>query len=327
MKALNYLFFTLALLATTVTSFAGAEPITKFPSKMVTIVVPYTPGSGSDIIARILTPKLAARWGQAVIVENKTGASGNIGANKVATATPDGHTLLLMAHTFSMTPSLYKSMPFDAVADFTPVAKLAEASYTFAVNPGVPAKDMTTMIAYIKKNGGRLNYATPGSGTPQHLIMEILKKQSGLEILHVPYKGLQGAVTDLIGGQVQMMISTVQSMRGFAQAGKVRMLAVTGLTRNPLTPDVPTFREQGITVMDNVDSWFAVMAPAHTPPEAVERLNRDFIEAINSADVKSQLEAQGLSVRTSTPAQLGALVKSDLLRWQKVITDAGITAN
>ena len=298
-----------------------------FPNHNVTLVVPFTPGSGSDIIARILAPKLAARWGQSILVDNKPGASGNLGGQQVATAAPDGHTLLMAINSFTMTPAIYKNMPFDAVADFAPVAKLAEAGYAFAVNAAVPAKDMASLRDYIKKSGGQVNYATPGNGTPQHLAMELYKSHLGLDILHVPYKGIQGAMTDLMGGQVQMMFGTVHSMRPLAASGKVRLIAVTGQTRNPLTPEVPTLREQGIDFMDSVDAWYAVLAPGRTPPDVVARLNRDFVDVMNSEDVKAALAKQGLSVRTGTPAQLGALVKSDMARWQKVVSDARIVAD
>ena len=306
---------------------SSAEPVAKYPSKLVTLVVPFSPTSGSDIIARVISPKLSERWGQPVIVDNRPGASGNIGANRVATAAPDGYTLLMAINTFTMTPALYKDMPFDPVTGFTPLAKLGEAGYTLAVNPSVPAKDMPSLIAYIRQSNGKASYATPGNGTPQHLAMELLKAQYKLNLLHVPYRGLQGAVTDLIGGQVQMMVSTVNSIREFAQAGKLRMLAVTGQTRNPLAPDVPTFREQGITALDNVDAWYAVMGPPHMPPELAARINRDFIEVMNSPDVKAQLAKLGISVHTSSPDELGTLIKSDLKRWQKVVTYAGISAN
>ena len=306
---------------------ALAQAATPFPNRPVTLVVPFTPSSGSDIIARILVPKLAARWGQAVVVDNKPGASGNLGAQAVAMAAPDGHTLLMAINSLTMTPAIYKNMPFDVVADFAPVAKLAEAGYAFAVHPGVPAKDMASLMALIKTSGGKINYASPGNGTPQHLAMELFKSHYSLDILHVPYKGIQGALTDLMGGQVQMMFATVHSMRPLEQAGKVRFLAVSGQARNPIAPEIATFKEQGIDVMDGIDAWYAVLAPARTPPDIVSRLNRDFLEAVNAEDVKLALARQGLSIRTSTPAQLGALVKSDLARWKKVVADARIEAN
>ena len=327
MKFLHSLPILAGALAMAAAGMASAQTAPAFPSKTVTLVVPFTPSSGSDIIARILAPKLAARWGQPVVVDNKPGASGNLGAKQVATAAPDGHTLLMAINSFTMTPAIYKSLPFDPEADFAPVAKLAEAGYTFAVNASVPVTDMASLVAYAKKNEGKLNYASPGSGTPQHLAMELFKTGAGVNVAHVPYKGIQGALTDLMGGQVQMMFATVHSMRPPVESGKVRMLAVTGQARNPLAPEVPTFREQGISYMDSVDAWYAVMAPARTPPELVARLNRDFIEVMNLDDVKSALANQGLSVRTNTPAQLAALVKSDLARWRKVVQGAGIEAD
>ncbi|MES2413571.1 MAG: tripartite tricarboxylate transporter substrate binding protein [Pseudomonadota bacterium] len=328
MKTFNTVLLIAAMAALAAAGKAHSQTAAApFPTKAVTLVVPFTSGSGSDIIARIIGPKLSARWGQPVVVDNKPGASGNIGGRQVATAPPDGHTLLMAINSFTMTPAIYKSMPFDAVADFAPVAKLAEAGYTFAVNTNVPAKDMGSLVAYLKRSNGKVNYATPGSGTPQHLAMELFKSGAGVNVVHVPYKGIQGALTDIMGGQVQLMFATVHSMRPPVESGKVRMLAVTGEARNPLAPDVPTFKEQGINFMDSIDAWYAVLAPAHTPPELVARLNRDFIEVMNMEDVKSALGKQGLSIRTSSPAQLSAIIKSDLVRWKKVVTDANISAD
>ena len=309
----------------TVTTTAQTAPAC--PPKTVVLVVPFTPSSGSDIIARIVAPKLAARWGQPVIVDNKPGASGNLGAQQVAAAAPDGHTLLMAINSFTMTPAIYKNLPFDAVADFAPVAKLAEAGYAFAVNPAVPAKDMKSLMELVRKSSGQINYGTPGNGTPQHLAMELLKLTYGLDILHVPYKGIQGALTDLMGGQVQMMFATVHSTRPLEQAGKLRFLATTGAVRNPIAPEIPTFKEQGIDVMDSVDAWYAVLAPGRTPPDLVARLNRDFLEVMNSEEVKAALGKQGLAVRTSSPAQLATIIKSDMARWQKVVTAARIAAD
>lgn len=321
---------TIRFLAGVVTAFVAmsapvqAEPAA-FPSKAVTLVVPFTSSSGSDIIARIVAPKLAQRWGQPVVVDNKPGASGNLGAQQVAAAAPDGHTLLMAINTFTMTPAIYKRMPFDPIADFAPVAKLAEASFVFAVNPGVPANDMKSLVAYAKLHPGTLNYATPGNATPQHLAMELLKSDTGIDVVHVPYKGISGAITDLMGGQVQMMFATVHSMRPHAQAGRVRLLAVTGEKRSAFAPDVPTFKEQGIGIMDGVDAWFAVLAPARTPPDVVARLNSDFVSVLNSEEVKESLEKQGLAVRTSSSVELGTRLKDDLARWKRVVANAKIT--
>ena len=324
MTFLKSAFVAAAVTAIAATGLAQAQSSAPFPSKTVTLVVPFNPGSGSDIIARLMVPKLAARWGQSVIIDNKPGASGNIGAAQVATAAPDGHTLLMAINSFTMTPALYKNMSFNPVADFAPVAKLAEAGYAFAVHPSVPAKDMASMMALIKSSNGKISYASPGNGTPQHLAMELFKLQYGLDVQHVPYKGIQGALTDLAGGQIQMMVATVHSLRPLAEAGRVNQIATSGVVRNPLAPNIPTFKEQGIDVMDSVDAWYAVIAPGKTPPDVVARINKDFIELINQDDMKAALAMQGMTIRTSTPAQLTALIKSDIARWQKVVTDARI---
>ena len=298
-----------------------------FPSRPVTLVVPFTPSSGSDTIARIVGPKLAARWGQPVVVDNRPGASGNLGTAFVAKAPADGHTLLMAINTHTMTPALYKSLPFDALRDFAPVTKLAEANFTLAVNPNLPAQDLASLVAYSKANPGKLNYATPGNGTPHHLAMELFKSTAGVSFTHVPYKGISGALTDLMGGHVDLMFASVPSVRTHAQAGKVRLLAVTGEKRTAQLPEVRTFREQGYAGMDVIDAWYAVLAPARTPPELVARLNADFVQVMNSDEVKAELAQLGLKVSTGTPGELGNLMRSDVARWKKLVDSAGITAD
>jgi tripartite-type tricarboxylate transporter receptor subunit TctC len=293
----------------------------------VTLVVPYTPNSGSDILARILGPKLQARWGQPVVVDNRPGASGNIGAGQVAKSAADGHTLLMMINTFTITPALYKNMPYDPVADFAPVAPLAEAGFAIAVNHAVPAQDVKSLVAWLKQNAGRINYASPGNGTPQHLAMALFMERHGVDVLHVPYKGIGPAITELGGGSVQVMFATVHSVLPMVLAGKVRLLGVSSATRNPLVPQVPTFRELGVEGMDGVDAWYGVLAPARTPPALVQRLNRDFAAVLASDEVKAEAARQGLLLKPGTPAQLGSLIKADLLRWRKVVDDHKITAD
>jgi tripartite-type tricarboxylate transporter receptor subunit TctC len=304
----------------------AAPPAAPFPSRTVTLVVPYTPASGADIIARTVAPRLALRWGQAVVVENKPGASGNIGAKQVALAAADGHTLLLVASTITMTPAVYKRMPYKVETDFSPVANLAESSYVLAVHPALPVRDMASLIAYAKQRPGKLNYASPGTGTPQHLAMELLKLNAGIDVVHVPYKGIQGALTDLAGGQVDMMLASVQSTRSFVEGGKMRIVGMTGTTRHPMAPQVPTFKEQGLATMDAVNAWYAVLAPAQMPAAVLSRLNEDFQEIANSEEVKAALLKQGMSVRTSTSAELAGVMRTDLARWKKLVNDAGIEA-
>lgn len=331
MKAVNRrrrLLACLAVLGVGGTALESAAQMrAPFPAKAVTLVVPFTAGSGSDTIARLVGPHLAAKWGQPVVVDNKPGASGSMGTQAVARAEPDGHTLLMAINTHTMTPAVQPSQPYDAVRDFTPVAKLAEANFVLAVTPGLPVQDVASLSALAKGRPGKLNYATPGNGTPHHLAMELFKTDQGLFVVHVPYRGIANATTDLISGQVDMMFGSVPSLRTQIQAGRLKALAVTGEGRSELLPGVRTFREQGYPAMDAVDAWYAVLAPARTPVDLVQRLNRDFVEAMNRADVKADLAKQGLRVSTGTSAQIGALISSDVARWKAVVKRSGITAD
>ncbi len=295
-----------------------------FPERTVTLVVPFTPGSGSDIIARIIAPKLSERWKQAVIVDNKPGASGNIGAEAAAKAAPDGHTLLMAINTFTMAPNLYKKVPFDPTTDFTPIMKMAVANFAIVVHPSMAAADLPGVIALAKAKPGQINFGSPGNGTPHHLAMELMKQQLGFDMLHVPYRGISNATTDLIGGQVQLMFASVHSMLPHVRSGRLRMLASTGATRSAVTPNVPVFREYGIEFMDAVDAWYAVLAPAKTSPELVKALHRDVSAVLALPEVKEQMAVQGLTIQTSSPEQLGSLVQADYARWKKTIADAKI---
>lgn len=298
-----------------------------FPSRPVTLVAPFTPGSGSDTISRIIGPRLAERWKQAVVVENRAGASGNLGADRVAKAAPDGLTLLMAINTFTMTPAMYKTLPYNPLTDFTPIARLATANFALVVNSDVPAKDVKSLVAWIKSQpAGKLNYGSPGNGTPHHLGMELVKSSVGIDVVHVPYKGISGALTDLLGGQVQMMFASFHSVLPNVRAGKLRMLGLTGPTRSTLLPDVPTFREQGLTVLETVDNWYAVMAPAGMAPALTERLHRDFVEVMQEPEVRSKLAEQGLTIQTSSAAELRDQIASDITRWKKVVADARIQA-
>jgi len=297
-----------------------------FPSRPVTLVVPFTTGTGIDILARAIGPRLSERWKQPVVVENKPGASGNIGTDYVAKAAGDGHTLMVTVNTYTITPSLFKNMPYDAEKDLAPVSKIALATYTFAVNPNVfPANNLQEAIALIRANPGKYNFASPGNGTPHHVGMELIKLRLGLNATHIPYKGFAGAMTDLVGGQVHMMFTLIHSSIPHVRSGRIRALAVTGAQRSPQYPEAPTFREQGIDFMDDVDAWYAVMAPGRTPPELIARLNADVNAVMALPEVRDNLVKQGMIPVTSSPAELAALIKTDLARWAKVIQDAKIT--
>ena len=313
-----------ALLPTTFASGLAAQPA--YPDRAVTLVVPFTAGSGSDIIARIVGPRLAERWRQPVVVDNKPGASGNIGAEAVAKAAPNGYTLLMAINTLTMAPNLYKKPPFDPAVDFAPVMKMAVANFSMVANPAFPANDLAGLVALARAQPGRINYASPGNGTPHHLAMELLKLQTGANLTHVPYKGIAGATTDLMGGQVQVMFASLHSVLPQVKGGKLKLLGVTG-ARSPLAPGVPSFREQGMDFMDAVDAWYALLAPARTPPELIARLHQDMSAVLALPEVREQLANQGLTLQTGSPEQLATLLRSDLARWRKVIGDAKIVAD
>jgi len=316
------------LLAVAAAAFSFGAIAQPFPSRPVTLVVPFSPGTGIDILARVIAPKLSEKWGEAVVVENKAGASGNIGTDFVAKAPADGYTLMVTVNTFTITPSLIRNTPYDIERDFSPISKIAVATYCFDVNPKVfPANNMKEAIELIRRNPGKYFFASPGNGTPHHVGMELMKLRLGLNVTHVPYKGFAGAMQDLIGGQVQMMFTLVHSSIPQARAGRLRILGVTGKERSPQFPEAPTFREQGIDFMEDVDAWYAVIGPAKLAPELLAKLNADVNEVMALPDVKDNLLKQGLIPTTSTPEGLAALIRSDRERWAKVISEAKITVD
>src|SRR4051812_47869046 len=273
----------------------------------LTLVVPYTPGSGPDAVARTIAPRLAARLGNAVVIENKAGASGNIGADAVAKAKPDGNTLMVTVNTFNVTPALYKKLPYDPIADFTPIARLGVSNLALVVNASVPAQNLEQLVALVKSRPGALSYSSPGAGTTPHLAMEVFKKKYGLDILHVPYRGSSGATTDLVGGQTQLMMIPVHTGLPFVRQGKLRMLAVVRDTRSPFAPDVPSLGEFGAKGLDlEVVFWLA--GPEGLAPSDVARLNREVTGILALPEVKEAFALQGITPEGSTPAQLNAFI-------------------
>ena len=297
----------------------------EWPSRPVHIVVPYTPGTGADILARVFDPKLSQRLNVGFVVDNKPGATGNIGADLVAKSAPDGYTFLLTATSFTTNPSL-KPAPFDPVKDFAPVVLLATGALGVYVNPQVPAKSMREFIDLVKQQPGKLYYSSPGNGGPQHLAMELLKLDTKIDIVHVPYKGAGGAIADLVGGHVQAMVSALQTVAPHVHAGRLRMLGVMSAKRAEAFPDVPTLKEQGLPDLE-VETWYALFAPAGTPAPVVARLNADLNEFLRQGDVRNVLEKQGLVPGGGTPQALGERVKLELARWTRVVKAAGIKAD
>jgi len=291
----------------------------------VHLVVPYTPGTGADILARVFDPKLSQRLKASFVVDNRPGATGNIGAEIVAKSPADGYTLLLTATSFTTNPAL-KPAPFDPVKDFAPISLLATGALGVYVNPQVPAKSMREFVDLVKKQPGKLNYSSPGNGGPQHLAMELLKLDTHINIVHIPYKGAGGAIADLVGGHVQAMVSALQTVAPHVQAGRLRMLGVMSAKRADAFPEVPTLKEQGLPDLE-VETWYAMFAPAGTPAPIVARLNRDVNDFLKEADVRDVLEKQGLVPEGGTPDELGERVKKDLARWTRVVKAAGIKAD
>ena len=296
-----------------------------YPSRPIHIIVPYTPGTGADILSRVLGPKIAERWKTAVVTDNRPGATGNIGAAEAAKAAPDGYTLLLTATSFTTNPAL-KPAPFDPVKDFAPIALLATGALGVYINPQVPAKSMREFVGLVKSQPGKLYYSSPGNGGPQHLAMELLKLETGIDIVHVPYKGAAGAISDLVGGHVQAMVSALQTVAPHVQSGRLRMLAVMSAKRSDAFPDVPTMREAGLPEME-VETWYAIFAPAGTPAAIVAKVNREMNELLQEADVKDVIAKQGLVPEGGAPGALGERVKRELADWTRVVKAAGIKAD
>src|SRR6266851_89737 len=304
---------------------AGTAAAQDYPSRAIHLIVPYTPGTGADILSRVLGPKISERWKVATVTDNRPGATGNIGAAEAAKSAPDGYTLLLTATSFTTNPAL-KPAPFDPVKDFAPIALLATGALGVYTHPQVPAKTAREFVSLVRSQPGRLYYSSPGNGGPQHLAMELLKLETGMDIVHVPYKGAGGAITDLVGGHVQAMISALQTVAPHVQSGKLRMLAVMSGERSDAFPDVPTLKEAGLPDLE-VETWYAIFAPAGTPMEVVNRLNRDINSLLTDPQIKDLLSKQGMAAAGGAPERFGELVKRELARWTRVVDAAGIKAD
>ena len=297
-----------------------------YPARAVQIVVPFTPGTGADILARVLGPRLSERWKVAVVVDNRAGATGNIGADAVAKSAPDGHTLLFTATSFATNPALSRALPFDPVESFAPVALVATSALAVVVHGKLEARSMRELVELAKRQPGKLHYGSPGNGGIQHLAMELVKLDTGMDVVHVPYKGLGGAMSDAIAGHVQMMISALQSAAPHVHSGKLRMLAVMSAERAPAFPDVPTLREQGMGGLE-VETWYALFAPAGTPREAIGRMNSEVNILLQDPRIVESLAKQGMNAAGGAPERLGDLVKRELARWNRVVSAAGIKAD
>ena len=316
-----------SIVALSVVSIAVSVPALAedaYPSRPIKIIVPFTPGTGIDILARTLGERMGQDLKTSVVVENRPGASGNIGTETVAKSAPDGYTLLMTANTIVLNRSLFKSIPYDPIKDFTPVAPLAIGRLALVTNASVPAKTVAEFVALAKRQPAKLNYGSPGNGTPHHLAMELFKSKTGIDVVHVPYKGSAGAVSDLLGGQINVMFLPVHVALPYVESGKLNMLAAGGNARASVTPNVPSLAEaSGVRDVDT-DIWYGLYAPAGTPQNVVSTLNREVNALLKSSDVADTLGKQGLQPTGGTVDQLAQVTKTDLDRWSIVVRDAKI---
>ncbi len=298
-----------------------------FPNKSINLVIPYSAGGPSDVLARVIGQQLSMELGQAVILLNKPGAGGNIASEYVANAKPDGYTLMLgTVGTHAINPSLYAKLPFDTIKDFTPVAVVSSATVVMVANPSLPAKNIKELIALDKKMNGKLSFASPGSGSPQHLSGELFKNMSGITLDHIPYKGAAPALTDVLGGHVMLAFVSLPAALPYIKDGKLRALGVVDTKRSSLVPDVPTIAESGLPGYE-VQNWYGVFAPASTPRDIVNILNKNIRKVINSSEIKLALKNQGFETLDSSQDDFVEFTKSELVKWRKIVLTSGAKAD
>ncbi|MEN9629516.1 MAG: hypothetical protein RJA10_2743 [Pseudomonadota bacterium] len=298
-----------------------------WPTKSVTLIVPFAPGGSTDVVARLLAQKLGETWKQTVVVENRAGAGGNIGAAAVGKSAPDGYTLLMASGSiFTVNPHLYASLPFDPKKDFAPVMNVATGPMVVAVPPNSEFKDLKALLAKAKAEPGKINFGSAGPGSQVHMASERLAFTAGVDMAHIPYKGESAALTDLMAGQVQVVVGNIGAATPLVTGGKLRALAVTSAERSKMLPDVPTVAESGYPGFENA-GWFGLMAPAGTPKSAIDRIQRDTAAVLAQPDVASRLAAIGMSAVGNTPAALAAAIDAESKVWAEVIKTRKIKAN
>ena len=296
-----------------------------YPTRTIQFIVPYTPGTTADMLARLLGAKIAQRWNVPVVVDNKAGASGIIGADAVAKAAPDGYTFLFAATSYGTLPAINTKLPFDPIKNFAPVSLLGTSAMTLVISNKFPATDVREFVDALKKQPGVVNYASPGTGGSQHLAMELFKQETGTNMLHVPYKGSAGALADLVAGHVQASVVSLQSATSLVQGGKMRMLAVLSRERAPTFPQVPTLAESGYGNL-LVETWYGVLAPAGTPPAVLARMNAEINTLLALPEVREAMVKQGVDPAGGMPEKLDTLLRSELKLWSQVVTRGKIVA-
>ena len=305
-------------------AWPAASHAQDYPSRTIQFVVPYTSGTTADVLARLLGAKLAQRWNVPVVVENKVGAGGVIGTDAVAKAAPDGHTVLFVATSFGTIPALQPKMPFDPIKSFAPVSLLGTSAMTLVSSNKFPAATVREFVEEVKKQPGVVNYASPGTGSSQHLAMELFKQETGTNMVHVPYKGTAGALNDIVAGHVQASVVSLQTATALVQNGKMRMLGVMSRERASTFPQVPTLAESGYPNL-LVDTWYGVMAPAGTPPAVINKLNAEINQLLTLPEVKEAMAKQGVDPVGGKPEKLDTLVRSELKLWSRVVSRGKIT--
>jgi tripartite-type tricarboxylate transporter receptor subunit TctC len=294
-------------------------------SRTITIVVPFTPATGPDVMARLVGEELKERWREAVIVDNKPGATGNIGAQIVARAPPDGNTLLMTSNPFTSNVSLFARVPYDPIRSFAPIIDVGAGALALCVHPSVPAKDVAEFVAYAKAQEEELNYGSPGIGGPHHLAMELFKQVTGVRMRHIPYRGSAGATQDIVGGHVQAGFLSLSIAAPLARSNALRILGIASAARVRTSPEWSTLAEQGIPGVE-AELWFGLLAPAGTPPEIVARYNAAINELVREPRLVDLAAKQGIAIRGGTPKEFGDFLVRDLATWQKVVKEAGIRA-
>jgi len=317
-------WFALSLAFVCAAAHAQATP-EAWPTKPVKLILPFPPGGGTDILGRIIAERMAADLGQPVVIENRGGAGGNVGAEAAAHSAPDGYTIVLVAPSLAISPSLYAKLNYDPIRDFAPVSLVGTVPNVMVINPSVPAKDLREFIALAKAKPGGMNFGSGGAGTSNHLAGELFNLEAGVKLVHVPYKGVNLAMNDVVAGQVQMVVIGLPAALPFIKAGRLRALAVINPTRLPAIPDVPTAAEAGLPNYE-VTTWYGVLAPAGTPRPIVNRLNAELVRVMRAPDLQERFAATGTEPRTCTPEEFGDFIRQEMAKWGKVVREAGLKA-
>jgi len=306
-------------------AFAAVAAAQGYPTRPVRLIIPFPPGGSNDIVGRMIAAQLGERLGQTMVVDNRGGAGGTIGTELAAKAPADGYTVLLISTAYAFNTSIYKKLPYDPVKSFTPVALLGSGPGVLVVNPALPVNSVRDLIAFAKERPGKLNNASAGVGSFQHLASELFRIQAGIEWLHVPYKGGGPAMMDLIAGQADASVGSLIQMLPHIRSGKLKALGTTGVKRSPVLPDVPTVAEAGVPGYE-ATNWWGLLAPAGIPPAIVERLHQEVVAVQASAETRKRFETEGAEAVQMNPAQFGAFIAAETTKWARVVKEAGITA-